>query len=335
MLRLPRQNRIAILLLCMLLASWSRASAQIPEQCDPKKIITAANCAKCHASEVEVWKHTKHFRTFDELHRSPRAKEIAQKMGVSSIKRSTVCTQCHYTLQDDAGTAKTMSGISCESCHGAAKDWAPLHNDYGGPGVTRLTESPEHREDRIRNSVSAGMRNPHNLYLIARSCLGCHTVPDEKLVNVGGHDAGSEDFDFVAWSQGKVKHNFLSHDGKNVPTSSEKLRVMHVIGLVADLEFSVRATAEATAKSKYGMTVAQRAVTVALKLDAIQQKLQSATLGEIIQAFAAAQLRTQNSSSLLAIADEIRILGTRLSDELDGSTMNFLDQQIPPPSKYK
>src|SRR5690349_21688600 len=75
--------------------------AEPPEQCDPAKVLSAATCAQCHASEAEVWKSTPHFRTFDTLHRTPRAKEIAAKMGVSSIKRSEVCASCHYTQQQD------------------------------------------------------------------------------------------------------------------------------------------------------------------------------------------------------------------------------------------
>src|SRR5690348_11154803 len=86
--------------------------AEPPEQCDPNKVVTAATCAKCHASETEVWKTTPHFRTFDTLHRMPRAKEIAAKMGVSSIKRSELCASCHYTQQTQDSQVKTVSGIS-------------------------------------------------------------------------------------------------------------------------------------------------------------------------------------------------------------------------------
>ena len=58
------------------------------------------------------------------------------------------------------------------------------------------------------------MRNPVNVYLLAQSCYRCHTVPDERLVNVGGHHAGSLDFELVSWSQGTVRHNFVRTDGK-------------------------------------------------------------------------------------------------------------------------
>lgn len=311
------------------------AIAEPLEQCDPAKVLTAGTCAKCHAPETEVWKSTPHFRTFETLHRSSQAKEIAAKMGVSSIKRAELCTQCHYTQQLDGDKLKTVSGISCESCHGAARDWISLHNDYGGSGVTKQLETAEHREARLRHSLSAGMRNPTNLYLVARSCLGCHTVPHEKLVNVGGHTAGSADFNLVAWSQGKVKHNFLTNGGKNATSPQDRLRVMFLVGLVADLEFSTRATADATQKAKYGVTVATRAVKAAVTLQEIQRDLQHPLLTEVLAAFAEAELRTHNRAALDAIADRIRRAGTQLGDQLDGATLSILDPRLPPPNTYK
>lgn len=309
--------------------------AEAPEQCDPSKVLSAETCAKCHAAETEVWKATPHFRTFDTLHRTPQAKEIAAKMGISSIKRSELCASCHYTQQLQDARLKTISGVSCESCHGSARDWFALHNDYGGSGVTKAQETAQHRDQRRQQSIAAGMRNPANLYLIASSCLACHTVPEEKLVNVGGHTAGSTGFTFVAWSQGKVKHNFLSHGGRNTTSSAARLRVMHVVGLVADLEFSTRATGEATSKGKYGLTVASRAVAAALKLQEIQATLQHPLLADVLNGFSGAELRTNNSEALNAVADRIRQAGIQLAEQLDGKQLAFLDPQLPAPSTYK
>src|SRR5690606_35633324 len=132
------------------------------------------------------------------------------------------------------------AGVSCESCHGGARDWIQLHADYGGPNVTRDTESPEHREARRSASVAAGMNTPSNLYLIARQCLSCHTVPNESLVNVGQHKAGSTEFELIAWSQGSVRHNFVTAGGHaNIPSNPARRRVMYVVGLMADLEASL------------------------------------------------------------------------------------------------
>src|SRR4029079_13144230 len=118
----------------------------------------------------------------------------------------------------------------------------------------KATETAEHREKRIADSVAKGMNNPHNIYLIARQCYDCHTVPNEKLVNAGGHQAGSNDFELVSWSQGMVRHNFLRGGAANATLTAEELRVMYVVGVMTDLEYSLRAVATATEKSPFGLT---------------------------------------------------------------------------------
>ena len=116
--------------------------------CDPNKILSAERCAKCHHNEVAVWKTTPHFQTFEQLSRSPEAKEISKKLGLRSVKRSNLCINCHYTPQNVSGQIKPVSGISCESCHGAARDWISTHSDYGGPLATKATETPDHAVKR-------------------------------------------------------------------------------------------------------------------------------------------------------------------------------------------
>ena len=68
-------------------------------RCDPAKVVGSEACTKCHANELQVWQQTPHFRTFDELHRKPEAKAIADKLGMDSVKRNDVCIQCHYNHQ--------------------------------------------------------------------------------------------------------------------------------------------------------------------------------------------------------------------------------------------
>lgn len=307
-----------------------------PPQCDPDKVLTWESCAKCHASEVGVWKQTPHHQTFDELSRDPRASEICQKMGLRSVKRSDVCINCHFTLKTKGDKQKPVSGISCESCHGAAADWIEEHNDYGGNTATKESESEEHRDERLANSTAYGMRNTRDLYLIASSCFHCHTVPNEELVNVGGHKAGSDDFELVRWSQGRIRHNFLRSDGQfNAPSPVERLRVMYVVGMIADLEFSTRATAEATEKSTYGLAVASRAARTAQKLLKLNKVVQIEEVDTVLNAFANASLRTNNKDGLLEIADEIRQSGQEFAVNADGEDLQAVDQFLPNESEYK
>ena len=304
--------------------------------CDPSKVMTADACAKCHGSEVRVWRQTPHFRTFSELTRNPKAREISAKMGLSSIKRSDVCVDCHFTLQEIDGRNKAVSGISCESCHGASKDWLALHNDYGGPTATKATETAAHRKKRLKQSAKFGMNNTRDLYSIAMNCYSCHMVPNEDLVNIGGHTAGTKEFELVRYSQGIVRHNFLRSDGvTNEPASRNRLRMMYVVGLIADLEFSTRATSIATEKNTYGVNVAQRAANSAVKLFELQQTLKIEPIERVIEAFRKAKLHTNNYDQLNAIADQIQEAGRAFSVKYDGSELEAVDSLLPSPNQYK
>ncbi len=314
---------------------FSLASGQ-PPQCDPSKVNTAETCAKCHSNEVQTWKQTPHFQTFEQLSRNPEAKQICSNLGLRSVKRSDVCIDCHFTTKEIDGRVKAIAGVSCESCHGASVDWISIHNDYGGPMATKEDETPEHRAARLDECTSLGMRNTRDLYLIASSCYQCHTVPNERLVNVGGHNAGSEDFELVRWSQGMVRHNFLRTEGEyNAESDSSRLRVMYVVGLIADLEFSTRATANATEKSNYGLKVANRAAKAAVKLYEVQQRIDNSFVQSALESFAGAELRVNNRASLLVIADQIQVAGRRFAMSSDGSELAAMDELLPDPSTYK
>lgn len=319
-------------------AIWASAAEQAsgPPVRDPAKIIGADQCAKCHQPEVQQWMHTPHFATYETLHRLPRAKEIADKLGLQSIKRNDVCTQCHYTKQVEDGRERVVAGVSCESCHGGARDWVAPHNDYGGPGVTNASESAEHRAKRVADSVAKGMNNPHNIYLIARQCYDCHTVPNEKLVNVGGHLAGSQDFELVSWSQGMVRHNFLRGVGTtNATLSPEELRVMYVVGVMTDLEYSLRATAKATGKSTFGVTSAKRAARMKKKLLEIQKVINDSLLNSALEAVDTVELRLGNSVAILAAADAVGKAASEFAEKADGKQLAAIDGLVPRTDQYK
>ena len=240
-------------------------------------------------------------------------------------------------MQADGSQELTaIAGISCESCHGAAEGWLERHNDFGGPRATRDSETAEHRLERLRASIGGGMRNPVNVYLIAQSCYRCHTVPDERLVNVGGHIAGSMDFEFVSWSQGTLRHNFVRSQGTtNEASSRDRLRQMFMAGMIADLEFSLRATANATEKSEFGINAAKRAARAARRLAAAQSKLAQPLLEDILSVFQEVELTLNNHSQLTRAADRINFLGIRFAATVPGSQLEAIDEFIPPESNWK
>jgi hypothetical protein len=325
---------VALLLIC--LRAWAAETDRIAGAVlnDPTKILGADSCTKCHEKEMLQWQATPHFATFDTLHRKPEAKAIADRLGLGSIKRNDVCMTCHYTQQQVGERVRVVSGVSCESCHGAAKDWIALHNDYGGPSITRETETPEHREQRIAASVKAGMNNPANVYLIARQCLTCHTTPNEQLVNVGGHAAGSPEFELVSWSQGMVRHNFLNGTTNAMATPAE-LRVMFVVGVMADLEASLRATASATAKAPFGIASSQRAARLKQKLYDISEIINNPHVDGALQAALAVPLQLNQQAQLSAAADAVGKAAFNFASEVDGNTLAAIDPLMPPPAQYK
>ena len=127
----------------------------------------------------------------------------------------------------------------------------------------------------------------------------CDVTPtaDEELVNVGGHSAGSLEFEFVAWSQGTLRHNFVTTEGKvNQIRSAEKLRVMFVAGMIAELEASLRATAVATRKATYGVTVARRGARAVKRLKSAAGKVNSPILHQIVRIGSSVTFQAEQSS---------------------------------------
>ncbi len=311
--------------------------SQLDVHLNPHQVLGYDNCEKCHAAEVSVWKQTPHHETFLTLHRQPAAKQIASKLGIQSFKTDSACIKCHYTMQaDQQHGLQAISGISCESCHGAAKNWVELHNDYGGNGATRESESAAHRLERLRSSIAAGMRNPINVYLVAQSCYRCHTVPDERLVNVGGHKAGSMDFEIVSWSQGSIRHNFVRTNGKtNDASDRNRLRQLFMAGMIAELEFSLRSTATATEKAAYGINSAKRASRSAKRLAAAQKKLNQPLLDNILAVYKSVQLKLNNRQQLTEAADSVAALGVRFAATVPGSELEAIDPYIPAQDKWK
>lgn len=312
-------------------------NVELPLNINPHDVMGVESCEKCHAAEVSVWKQTPHSATFLTLHRQPEAQRIASQLGISSFKNDSACIKCHYTMQTSTAGIEAIAGVSCESCHGAAKSWIDVHNNFGGPGATKELETPAHRVERLRDSIAAGMRNPINVYMVAQSCYRCHTVPDERLVNVGGHSAGSMDFEFVAWSQGTVRHNFLrSADGhSNPPSSPERMRQMFLAGMIADLEFSLRATAAATHKASFGVNAAGRASRAAKRLAAAQSKLKQPLLDEILSVYQGVELKLNNAAQLTQAADDIARLGIRFAAVVGGDQLSAIEEYIPSQDRWK
>lgn len=301
---------------------------------DPAKTVGPNACAECHKQEVEAWKGSHHYKTFQEMPRNPEGQAIAKNMGIRRVKSESLCLNCHFTVQKKNDVAEPLSGISCESCHSAGQDWIKVHGGYSGK--TAKTETKAEADARWKLADSKGMIRPGDIYQLAKNCYGCHVVPNEELVNRGGHRAGST-FELVSWSQGEVLHNTWHSKGKdNTPANAARKRMLYLVGLGVELETALRAISKATARKPYAFEMASRAdrarqqLSVAAKAaPAVPEIARMAELGH------AAGLKLNNETALSRAADDVSKLLIGISEKYDGTTLAGLDSLIPGRDKFK
>ncbi|MBI4549529.1 MAG: cytochrome c family protein [Candidatus Omnitrophica bacterium] len=90
-------------------------------------------CSMCHkkpeqGEQLRIWQESAHSKAYQTL-TTPAAKETAAKLGIEDPTTSGKCLKCHataYGLTEQKVTQKVPveEGVSCESCHGAGKDYA-------------------------------------------------------------------------------------------------------------------------------------------------------------------------------------------------------------------
>lgn len=222
--------------------------ARSDDSIDPPRLSSAEvldrtlgpeRCEECHEAEHDAWGKTAHAAGFKTMHKTEKAKAIASKLGIRRIKTAPQCVSCHYTQTAASDKPRTRHGVSCESCHGPAREWMPVHDDFGGLTATRATESAEHRTKRHHEATLKAMRHPGDLYHLARRCVECHVISDEQLINTGGHAPGS-DFELLSWSQGEVRHNYVDSAGEtNSEAPPERRRLLWVLGRGLEIEVTL------------------------------------------------------------------------------------------------
>ncbi len=323
------------------LVTWAFAQSTPPTlsdspylRIDPEKIVLSERdsrvpCGECHNLEYEVWQETQHATGFDELHRSEQAQAILDRMDFRLSKRESLCLKCHYTANIKRDQVQAIAGVSCESCHGAGRDWVNVHQDYGG--ATHETETPEHAAMRVAQSIEGGMLRPSSdLYAVAANCFECHTVPEEKLINVGGHPSGSA-FDLVEWS-GQISHNFLQAQWGGPETdrerSPERTRLMFVVGKMLDYEYSIRGAAQATKQDIYSKAMERRVKTARRDLDRLLRVAEIPEVAAILRIGQDLPIAPGNEDALLAAADAIGEQAQAFAQETDGGTLAALDPAI-------
>jgi hypothetical protein len=323
---------------------------------DPAGVVGAWKCIDCHRSEFMAWRSSKHATTvFDDLRVNPNSQAYAQALAIdpSDIARSSICTNCHATRQRDrAGQLHILGGVSCESCHNAAggeDGWLNRHSVYGYLGVGRKDETPAHYQSRTMACQKAGQYRSSDIYQLAKACFQCHIVGDERLVNDSNHKPGSQEFDFVNWTLGEVRHNFLLDQSRNseAPTlwadarrksvkqaAEERRRLMFVLATLADLEVSLRLRSDATADGRFSKSLNDR-IQAAHELLLGIRELAPITEFDDLQESLGATIQNLNDVSddtkaaCIAAADQVASAAVSFAQAHDGSQLGALDDVIP------
>ena len=300
---------------------------------DFEKVQGPDECAECHKKETENWKDTHHYKTFSSLPRSDDAKKITDALGLKRIKSESVCLSCHFTSQVRKGKPKPVAGITCESCHSAGADWMKRHSEFSGK--KKETESEAEAQQRWADAEASGMIRPHMIYELTKNCYSCHIVPQEELVNKGGHTAGSK-FELVSWSQGEIRHNTWHNGGKENPEASiERKRIMYAVGLAVELEEALRAVGKSTAPARYAVAMAKRAHAARKKLREAAKTLPMPEFMEMLRAAHSANLKLNNGPALEAAADRVAASAKQLASNHNGTELAAMDSLVPGPDQYK
>lgn len=325
--------RSLLVCLCVLLTILVFASSRTIAS-DGAKIVGPNACAECHKQEAEAWKGSHHFKTFREMPRRKEANQIAEKMGVQRIRSEGICLGCHYTVQQKDNSKQPVAGISCESCHSAGQDWIKVHSQFSGK--TEKTETKAEKDARLKLADSKGMIRPSAIYQMTKNCYSCHFVPQEDLVNKGGHPAGSA-FEMVSWSQGEVRHNTWHSKGKeNVQANAARKRMLYLVGLGVELETALRAVGKSTVRRTYAFAMAKRADNARKQLAAAAKAAPGVPeIAKLVEYGHSAGLKLNNERYLAAAADGVAKTLATISEKYDGSTMAGLDSLIPGADKFK
>ena len=296
---------------------------------DVDAIMGPKACAECHKTTAQIWELSLHHRLIKKSHRTKEGRSFAKKMGVKRIKDPEgLCVSCHYTVQKPKKRPKVVAGVSCESCHSAARDWIKVHSEFSGK--KKETESAAEATARWAKSEEAGMIRPHNLFALASNCFSCHSTANEKLINVGGHPTGG-DFELLSWTLGEVRHN-VWYTKPNDEDPPERKRMMYLAGLSLTLATSLEALAAVEEPGgKYATYMQSRADGAAATLAKAAGLLEHVPELQVMVDAAPPQGAAPDAlkTAAAAIAEHARALLER-----DGSGMEAVDGMLPGPDAY-
>lgn len=131
-------------------------------------------CYNCHKSQGESWDKTAHAKAMDSL-KATRGKDKDKAMVKAKLDpkkdytKDKDCVGCHvdgfgkeggYIIQEPE---KFLTGVGCESCHGAGSDYRKLHRKAGEAFEKSQKTTP--REDLVERGEE---------FEFVEKCNACH-----------------------------------------------------------------------------------------------------------------------------------------------------------------
>ena len=136
-------------------------NSQAGDAPDASLYVGVKSCKMCHKGEKKgdqfgKWEAGPHAKAYANL-AGADAKAAGAKLGIDNPQASAKCLKCHSTAYNWTETKQTETvpveeGVSCESCHGAGKNY-------------KSSETMKSHEDCVKNGM---------VYPATKSCEKCH-----------------------------------------------------------------------------------------------------------------------------------------------------------------
>jgi len=314
------------------------AFAAAPVIAAEEKRVGPERCGECHKKEYKAWLLSSHSSLLTDGYdedKTDAVESIAEELDVFDVESDGTCEGCHYNFYRDDLDEEEITATDCEACHGPGAGWVDVHSSFGARDGEQIRsvedESPEHRRQRVEQSLRRGWRSPtHSPVALANQCYVCHLGPDEDIVNEGGHVAGSQ-IDLVSWLSGEIRHNFQrTGQGENAPLTPERRRMFHIIGRGLDVEHGVRGLTEAYTDGPFLESLKRRIARSLGELEKVSAQTDLEEVRDIIGLAQTVPLEAGGGSRVKArsVADRIHSALERFAAKHDGSQLAAIDPLI-------
>lgn len=176
---------LAVLSASLVSFGWSADPPKEKEKAaneEAKKFESSTRCMQCHTipaagnsqefvllTEYSTWRmQDRHSLAYISLV-GDRGKNMAKLLGMDVTKPEAGCLGCHsmYNLPR-THEFQPIEGVSCDGCHGPAKDWFEPH------------QKKEWREKTAEQKAELGMWDLRNPARRAEVCMSCHVGNTEQ-----------------------------------------------------------------------------------------------------------------------------------------------------------